>query len=151
MASIHTKSCASSLKTVSNLSWHMGQGALDKIGSLGTGMYLVLGSFFAAAVAAEALEASEPAGPSFASSSTLSFDLIHSYDLMSIYALTTGIGHAYHLVHVPTSALPTSRRVSQPLVGPEMPVKVPSFPLSVFFAREETPTTGRALVRSCAI
>lgn len=69
----------------------MGQGALDNIGSLGTGMYLVLGLFFAAARADEALEASKPAGASFASSSTLSFDLIHSYDLMSIYVPITGI------------------------------------------------------------
>lgn len=54
-------------------------------------MYLVLGSFFAAAMAAEAFEASEPAAASFASSSTLSFDLIHSYDLMSIYMPITVI------------------------------------------------------------
>lgn len=57
----------------------MGHGALASTESLGTGMNLFLGSFFAAMAAASALEASKFFGKPEASSSLLSLDLIHSY------------------------------------------------------------------------
>ena len=56
----------------------MGQGALARAGSLGTGMYLFLGSLAAAVAAAEALDASDPFGAALKVSSLSSRDLIHS-------------------------------------------------------------------------
>lgn len=61
----------------------MGQGALVRAGSLGTGMYLFLGSFLAAVAAANALTDAIPIPAPSTHSSLLSLDLIHSFNLVS--------------------------------------------------------------------
>jgi hypothetical protein len=114
MASIQTKSCASSFQDVSNFSWHIGHGALANAESLGTGMNLFLGSFLAAIAAAIAFEASKSFGDFKASSSVLSLDLIHSYNTSASYcacfpARTLTISSTYQLLLWPRLAESASR------------------------------------------
>lgn len=122
MASIHTKSCASSFHTVSNFSWQMGHGSLVKAGSDGTGICLFLGSAAAKEAAKAALVAEEGASVMRTSSGS-SRDLIHSCAVVNIGSLGPSLKtDTYQFVNVPTPALTTLSRVHKTLICPEMPV-----------------------------
>lgn len=145
MASIHKKSCISSFQDGLNFSWHMGQGASARIGSLGAGMNLFFGSFSAAMAASRASEASKSLSDPELSFSLLSLDLIHA-------CLTLACGKVllflftYHLIHVPTPTLNGSGGVCERPICVEMPVHVSGFLCSTLLRCKETTTTYRTLV-----
>ena len=148
IASIQTKSLASTSHCGSNFSWQIGQGAWTSAASVGTWIYWSFVSFFAAPVILEASVA--PFDICAGAASSCSRNSIHSLDPVSDYFRTSRFTiQTYPFVNIPTPM--NTALCGVRIFYLEMPIHMPCLHFLAFGWSLESATARCTLIRQCFI